>query len=43
MSVKKILERKERDDGNLWMYDEDINNMIRKFARAKDDSKYRLG
>ena len=34
MSLRKILERKERDDGDLWMYDKNVNDAIRKFARA---------
>lgn len=36
----EIPERKDRNDGDLWMYDEDVNNTIKKFARAQRDSKY---
>ena len=40
METKKIPERKDRDDGDLWMYDEDVNDAIKEFARAQENSKY---
>ena len=43
MSKREIPERKDRDDGDLWLYDEDVNDAIRKFAKAKGDSKYYYG
>lgn len=42
MSIRKISERKERDDGNLLMYDEDINDALKKFVRTQGDCKYYL-
>ena len=39
---KKIPERKERDDGDLWMYHEDVNDAIKKFVRTQGDLKYYL-
>ena len=29
MSIRKFPERKERDEDNLWIYDEDMNNIIK--------------
>ncbi len=43
MTVKKTSKRKEIEDGDLWLYDEDVNDVIKKFARAQDDSKYYYG
>lgn len=43
VSIREIPERKEREDGDSWLYDEDINDAIRKFARAQGDSKYYYG
>ena len=40
MSIREIPERKEREDGNSWLHDEDVNNAIRKFAKTQGDSKY---
>ena len=34
VSIKMIPEKKERDDGDLWMYDEDVNDAIKKFVRT---------
>lgn len=36
--TREIPERKERSDGESWMYDEGVNNAIKAFARAKGDS-----
>ena len=36
---REIPERKMRNDGDSWMYDEDVNNSIRNFARIQGDSK----
>ena len=38
--TREIPERKKRSDGKSWMYDENINNAIKEFARAQGDSKY---
>jgi hypothetical protein len=43
LSIRKIPERKERDDGESWMYDEEVNDAIRAFARTQGDSKYYFG
>lgn len=40
VSLREIPEKKEKDDGDLWIYDEDINDVIRNFARAQGNSKY---
>ena len=40
MSIREIPKRKERENGDLRLYDKDINNAIRKFAKTKGDSKY---
>ena len=40
MKTRKILERKDRDNDDSWIYDEDVNNAIKKFARVQKDSKY---
>ena len=37
---RKIPERKERDDYDSWMYDLDLNDVMRKFAATQGDSKY---
>lgn len=29
MSKKEIAKRKEKNDGDLWIYNEDINNAIK--------------
>lgn len=42
MSKREIPKRKERDDGNSLMYDEDVNNAIKKFIRTQGDRKYYL-
>ena len=42
MSKRKILERKESDDGDSWMYDEDVNDAIKKFVKTQSDRKYYL-
>ena len=38
--TRKIPEQKERSDGESWMYDEDVNNTIKEFAKAQGDSKF---
>ena len=40
MHTREIPERKERSDGKLWMYDKDVNNAIKEFARAQGNNKY---
>lgn len=42
LSIRKISEKKERDDGDLWMYDEDVNDAIKKFVKTQGDCKYYL-
>ena len=42
VSIREIPERKERDDGDSWMYDEDVNDAIKKFVRIQGDRKYYL-
>ena len=37
----EIPERKGRDDYDSWMYDLNLNNAMRKFARTQGDSKFR--
>lgn len=37
---REIPERKDRNDGDSWMYDDDVNDAIKVFARAQGDSKY---
>lgn len=37
---REIPERKDRNDGDLWMYDDDVNDAIKELARAQGDSKY---
>lgn len=31
---REIFERKERVDGDLWMYNENVNNAIKEFIKA---------
>ena len=38
--MRKILEKKEKDNNNSWIYDKDINNIIKKFVRTQSDYKY---
>ena len=40
MYPKKISKKKEIGDSELWMYDEDVNNAIKEFARIQGDDKY---
>lgn len=42
VSKKEISEKKERDDGNLWIYNKDVNDAIKKFIRTQSDCKYYL-
>ncbi len=37
MSKRKIPKRKEKDDGDSWMYDEDVNDAIKKFIKTQGD------
>lgn len=39
MSIRKISERKEKDDSELWIYDNEVNDAIRIFARTQGDNK----
>ncbi len=40
MSIKKISEWKKKGDGGLWLYGENVNDVIKKFASVQSDSKY---
>lgn len=40
VETRKIPKRKDRDDADSWMYDEDVNDAIKEFAMAQGDSKY---
>lgn len=31
---KKILEKKEKVNSDLWIYDKDVNNVIKEFTKA---------
>lgn len=43
LSIKKRnLEKKEKDNSDLWIYDKDINNAIKKFLKTEVDYKYYL-
>ena len=42
MSLRKIPERKEKDDSDSWIYDEYVNDSIRKFTKTQENSKYCL-
>lgn len=35
MYIKEIPEQKKKSDRKLQMYDENINNIIKKFAKVK--------
>lgn len=39
----EILERKEKSDGDLEMYDKDVDNAMKQFIMAKEDNKYNYG
>lgn len=39
MDNRKIPERKEKDDHDSWMYDLDLNDVIKKFAATQGDSE----
>ena len=43
MNIRKIPEKKERDDSKSWMYDKEVNDAIKAFARTKSNSKYYFG
>lgn len=40
MSSRDIPARQERNDYDSWMYDGDLNDAMRKFARTQGDSKH---
>lgn len=40
MEKREFSERKDRGDGDLWMYDEDVSDAIKEFARVQRDNKY---
>ena len=40
MEIRKIPKWKDRDDDDSWIYDEDVNDAIKEFARAQRDNKY---
>lgn len=34
MEKREISERKDRNNGDLWIYNKDVNDAIKEFARA---------
>lgn len=40
--MRKISKRKKRDDDDLYIYDKDVNNTIKKFVKTQDNHKYYL-
>lgn len=40
MSINKKSQKKKRDDYNLQIYNNNLNNAIRKFAITKNNNKY---
>ncbi len=40
VNKREIPERNKRDDYDFWVYDEDLNDAMRKFAGRQGDSKY---
>ena len=40
--MRKISKKKESDNGDLWIYDEDVNDIIKKFVKTQNDHKYYL-
>lgn len=42
VNSRTIPERKERDDCTSWMYDQDVSDAIRTFAKSKGDRMYSL-
>ena len=42
MNTREISEWKEKDGYNSWVYYEDLNDAIRKFAETQSDGKYCL-
>lgn len=39
MYIRENLEQKEKSDRELQIYDKDINNAIKGFAKTKEDIK----
>lgn len=37
---KKNSRKKRKTDSKSWIYDEDVNNVIKKFAKVQGDSKF---
>lgn len=40
MEKRKILETKDRNNEDLKIYNKDINNVIKKFAKLQRNGKY---
>lgn len=40
MTTREIPEGKEKGDYDLWMYNGDLNDAMKKFAALQGDSKY---
>lgn len=40
VNIREIPEIKEREDGDSWLYDKNVNDAIRKFAKIQGDNKY---
>ena len=39
VGLREIPDRKEREDSDSWMYDDDLNDAIRAYVRTQGDSK----
>lgn len=42
MLIKKISKQKKKDNGDLWIYNQDINETIKKFVKTQGDCNYYL-
>lgn len=42
LELEEILERKERENSDSWMYNGDLNNTMKEFVKTQGDSKYNL-
>lgn len=40
MQIKKITVQNEKIDRKSWIYDKDVNNVIKKVTKTKLDSKF---
>lgn len=42
LSKRKLSEIEEKDDGDLQIYDEDVNDVIKKLVKSQGNCKYYL-